>query len=42
VLVPALNFDLGRFMWWPSRLAARREEPDADLEEGRQQRALVT
>jgi RND superfamily putative drug exporter len=42
VLVPALNFDLGRFMWWPSRLAARREEPDADLEEGRQQQALVT
>jgi RND superfamily putative drug exporter len=29
VLVTALTMDIGRWMWWPSRLAARRREPDA-------------
>ncbi|HEY0118486.1 MAG TPA: MMPL family transporter [Cellulomonas sp.] len=29
VLVTALNLDLGRVMWWPSRLARRSEEPQA-------------
>jgi RND superfamily putative drug exporter len=27
VLVTALNLDVGRAMWWPSRLAARHDEP---------------
>ncbi len=27
VLVTALNLDVGRWMWWPSRLAQRRDEP---------------
>jgi RND superfamily putative drug exporter len=26
VLVTALTLDIGRWMWWPSRLAARRPE----------------
>ncbi|MBN1097259.1 MMPL family transporter [Blastococcus sp. TML/C7B] len=29
VLVTALNLDLGRHMWWPSRLAQRHDEPEA-------------
>ncbi len=29
VLVTALNLDVGRWMWWPSRLAQRRDEPGA-------------
>ena len=29
VLVTALNFDVGRFMWWPSRLAAVVDPADA-------------
>ena len=28
VLVTALNLDLGRRMWWPSRLAQREDEPE--------------
>ncbi len=28
VLVTALNLDVGRWMWWPSRLAQRRDEPE--------------
>lgn len=28
VLVTALNLDVGRVMWWPSRLAQRSEEPE--------------
>ena len=32
VLVTALNLDVGRAMWWPSRLARRDEEPDAEPE----------
>ncbi len=30
VLVTALNLDLGRWMWWPSKLAAER---DPEVEE---------
>jgi RND superfamily putative drug exporter len=28
VLVTALNLDVGRWMWWPSRLAQRHDEPE--------------
>ncbi|XVV17131.1 MMPL family transporter [Actinoplanes sp. CA-131856] len=28
VLVTALNLDVGRHMWWPSKLAAVRDEPE--------------
>ncbi|MDT0277112.1 MMPL family transporter [Blastococcus goldschmidtiae] len=28
VLVTALTLDIGRWMWWPSRLAHRRDEPE--------------
>jgi RND superfamily putative drug exporter len=28
VLVTALNLDVGRWMWWPSKLAQRRDEPE--------------
>jgi len=28
VLVTALNLDVGRWMWWPSKLAHRRDEPE--------------
>lgn len=28
VLVTALNLDIGRLMWWPSKLARRPEEPE--------------
>src|SRR5207302_1484261 len=31
VLVTALNLDLGRVMWWPSRLWHREEPPLAEL-----------
>jgi RND superfamily putative drug exporter len=31
VLVTALTLDIGRHMWWPSRLAARRDD-DAEAE----------
>jgi putative drug exporter of the RND superfamily len=31
VLVTALNLDLGRWMWWPSRLA-RQQEPAVTAE----------
>ncbi|MCX9193764.1 hypothetical protein C3Y87_20765 [Carbonactinospora thermoautotrophica] len=30
VLVTALNLDLGRWMWWPSRLCGKRDLPVAD------------
>ena len=29
VLVTALNLDVGRWMWWPSKLTQVRDEPDA-------------
>jgi RND superfamily putative drug exporter len=28
VLVTALTLDIGRWMWWPSRLAQRKDEPE--------------
>jgi len=28
VLVTALTLDVGRWMWWPSKLAQRRDEPE--------------
>ncbi len=31
VLVTALNLDIGRAMWWPSRLAQRPDEPEQAL-----------
>ncbi|MGY1616597.1 MMPL family transporter [Geodermatophilus sp. SYSU D00691] len=34
VLVTALNLDVGRRMWWPSRLAQRRDDPDGSVEGG--------
>jgi RND superfamily putative drug exporter len=30
VLVTALNLDLGRWVWWPSRLA-RKPTPEAEI-----------
>jgi putative drug exporter of the RND superfamily len=34
VLVTALNLDVGRWMWWPSKLAQKRDvEPEGELEE---------
>jgi putative drug exporter of the RND superfamily len=38
VLVTALNLDIGRNMWWPSRLARRPEPSWDELEE---EQALV-
>jgi putative drug exporter of the RND superfamily len=32
VLVTALNLDVGRWMWWPSKLAQRHDEPEHDRE----------
>ncbi|TFV66179.1 UNVERIFIED_ORG: hypothetical protein E4P37_07050 [Bacillus sp. AZ43] len=29
VLVTSLTLDVGRWMWWPSRLAQRRDEPES-------------
>ena len=34
VLVTALTLDIGRHMWWPSRLAARRDDDAADEPSG--------
>ena len=31
VLVSALNLDIGRHMWWPSKLAQKRDEPEPIL-----------
>jgi RND superfamily putative drug exporter len=36
VLVTALNLDLGRWMWWPSRLA---KKPDPATQELSKERA---
>ena len=38
VLVTALNLDIGRWMWWPSKLAARPDPAPAEL---RQERAAA-
>ena len=36
LLVPALAYDLGRVIWWPSRLARRdRDEDESDPDDGR-------
>ena len=35
VLVTALNLDIGRAMWWPSRLAKRPDEPEQALPQHR-------
>ncbi|HEU5417060.1 MAG TPA: MMPL family transporter [Streptosporangiaceae bacterium] len=35
VLVTALNLDLGRWMWWPSRLARKPDPAPAELSEER-------
>jgi putative drug exporter of the RND superfamily len=32
VLVTALNLDIGRWMWWPSKLAQVRDEPETPAE----------
>jgi RND superfamily putative drug exporter len=29
ILVTALSLDVGRWMWWPSKLFHKRDEPDA-------------
>ena len=34
VLVTALNLDIGRWMWWPSRLAQREDEPAQSADHG--------
>jgi putative drug exporter of the RND superfamily len=34
VLVTALNFDIGRWMWWPSKLAHRLDEPEGPAVRG--------
>jgi len=34
VLVPALALDVGRWMWWPSRLARRRDQPTTPDRDG--------
>ncbi|HEX3389329.1 MAG TPA: MMPL family transporter [Streptosporangiaceae bacterium] len=39
VLVTALTLDVGRHMWWPSRLAARREAGTAAAAPGELSRA---
>jgi RND superfamily putative drug exporter len=39
VLVTALTLDIGRHMWWPSRLAAPREADTAAAPPGELSRA---
>jgi RND superfamily putative drug exporter len=34
VLVTALTLDIGRWMWWPSGLAKRQDEPGTDQAAG--------
>jgi RND superfamily putative drug exporter len=40
VLVTALNLDVGRRIWWPSRLATKQDVP-ADTDESAREPALV-
>ena len=40
VLVTALNLDIGRWMWWPSRLAAKPDPAPAEL--GQERDAALT
>ncbi|HEU4424749.1 MAG TPA: MMPL family transporter, partial [Pilimelia sp.] len=32
VLVTALNLDVGRWMWWPSKLTAKRDAPEVEAD----------
>ena len=42
VLVTALNLDIGRHLWWPSKLAQKRDpEPSGELPEPEPQRSLA-
>jgi RND superfamily putative drug exporter len=42
VLVTALNLDIGRYLWWPGKLARRRDlEPQGDAPEPEPQRSLA-
>jgi RND superfamily putative drug exporter len=42
VLVTALNLDVGRHLWWPSKLAAKRDpEPGDELAEPEPERSLA-
>jgi RND superfamily putative drug exporter len=42
VLVTALNLDIGRYLWWPGKLAQRRDvEPYGDAPEPEPQRSLA-
>jgi len=43
VLVTALNLDIGRWMWWPSQLAQKRDvEVDTDADSEAEQMASRT
>jgi RND superfamily putative drug exporter len=42
VLVTALNLDLGRVMWWPSKLAAAHGPDDPEPDETRREPALAS
>ncbi len=33
LLVPALSYDVGRFIWWPSRLSRESDHPDPETQE---------
>jgi RND superfamily putative drug exporter len=33
LLVPALSYDVGRFIWWPSRLSREADHADAETQE---------
>jgi RND superfamily putative drug exporter len=42
VLVTALNLDIGRYLWWPGKLAQRRDvEPYGEAHEPEPQRSLA-
>jgi RND superfamily putative drug exporter len=32
LLVPALSYDVGRWIWWPSRLSRETDHADAETE----------
>jgi putative drug exporter of the RND superfamily len=40
MLVTALNLDIGRWMWWPSTLARKSDQPPAEL--GQERAAALT
>jgi RND superfamily putative drug exporter len=33
LLVPALSYDVGRFIWWPSRLSRESDHPDTETQQ---------